>query len=245
MTIQYATFPDVEQLRRSLQDAPAHWRREVDKARARRGLPLLWHKRAAVAATPAARPKPAAPKPAKSRNTLVGLVCPGTSNPVRLGADDELLPEVILPRAFDKYLARVAAGERNVDLQIGHAGSLVVASTRDGTLKLGVDHCSGLWFEASLDDAAYERLLFWKIASARAGTVGLSAALAHVTAHTEERSGRRVRVVTECGLGGHIAVMMPGAPETPAYSRSCVAAVPRDADADAVRYKLLLSVAGR
>jgi hypothetical protein len=271
--IEYAQMPSADQLRQKFAGAPAEWRAALDANRIKRGMEPLWAT-PAPAKQVAKQTRTAKPSKADGGNSVlppsrrgpqtfnvrglkielpalprhcgkvVGLVCPGVSNPVRAAGDLQLLPERVAPNAWRSYLQDVADGKAVCELQSGHYGP-VVASTRDGTMVLSADLVEGLQIECTFTVGGTEAALHRRIRD-NPKAIGLSCDLVPVRWHHEQRDGKTVRVVDECRLQSHVAVMLPGQGTGAAYTLSRVAAVADDKPETAQRElrKLVMSVAG-
>jgi len=224
-------------LARRFAHAPAEWRAAVDVRRKQMGLPTLWETRGGVAvAKSSTRPKPLKPKPSpvvsQTRAGIVALCVPGQSSPVACPGDTALLPEVILPGAFNAFLRDVAEGREVVTLEMGHHGT-PLASTQDGTLRLRADLVHGLVAEADLFSHPLDRLVQRQIAATAPGMIGVSIMLRDAKWRHEQRNGRTVRVIYEAGLR-HVAILLTERSERAAYAKSCVVGIP-SMDAAAVK----------
>jgi phage head maturation protease len=188
----------------TLRRAPEWWRNLANK-----GL-----RAAAAARAPVVRDD----RPA---GWIVGVAAPGESLPAFSPQDQQTLPEVFAPSAWESVMEQLRQGRKPIGLWVGHAGQLL-ATTSARTLRLEVHPLLGLMFEAQIPNGHTERMLLEDMKRTGCGcSVGFhNAAFRH-----EQRNGKTVRVV-ERAIVEHIGLVTKGSGTRALYPAArCVAVV--------------------
>lgn len=173
---------------------------------------LLTTKPARRSPGPAAAQRRPAERQEAEGGWLVGVVAPGESSPAYSPQDQQTLPEVFGPSAWDMVMEQARQGTNPIGLWIRHNG-LMLACTSARTLRLENHPVLGLMFEATLSASSLERML---LDEAARGDVACSVCYHHPVLAYDQRGGRKVRVVKSCVVD-HIALVRKSGGERALY----------------------------
>lgn len=217
-----------DQSRLATRRAPATVRAAIDRQREQRGLSPLFSGGGATATLPPPAKRDTAGK--RYCGTLVGLACPGRSNPVRTRNDGELVKEVILADAFSESIKEARSGGRAISLKLGHAtDAAVLASTSavagcEASMRFINHGWRGPVVIAHLEDTPSNRKLLERALKAKPHEFGLSVEFTSVEQCVGDVCGERTRVIHR-GLLQAVALLTPDSGDRPAYRTSRVVAL--------------------
>lgn len=183
--------------------------------------PLWWRNLANKGLRAAAGPRALAVQDDRPAGWIVGVAAPGESLPAFSPQDQQTLPEVFAPSAWDAVMEQLRQGRKPIGLWTGHVGQLL-ASTSARTLKLEVHPLLGLMFEAQIANGPTERML---LEGMKRTGCACSIGFHNAAFHHEQRNGTTVRVV-ERVVVEHIGLVTNGSGTRALYPAArCVAVV--------------------